>query len=60
MIVYSVSCWVDDDQADDWEKYFLEEHIDDVLSTGCFGGYRFNKALESDQGKVLFCYRLLL
>ena len=55
MIAYCVSCTIDRSIASDWEKFFLEEHLDDVLHTGCFTDYSFRKELsESEEDKVTY------
>lgn len=53
MIIYQVSCQVDSAIANQWEKYFVEHHLDDVLNTGCFTGYNFRKE-KLDKENILF------
>jgi len=54
MIKYRVECKVQKAVAEQWEKYFVETHLDDVLNTGCFTGYAFDKAIENEQDSVVF------
>ncbi len=53
MIIYQVSCKVNIDVAAKWEAYFIEQHLDDVLNTGCFTGYDFRKE-KLDEENILF------
>lgn len=53
MIVYQVTCKVNNVVAERWEKYFVEHHLDDVLNTGCFTGYDFRKEKVDDEN-ILF------
>lgn len=50
MILYNVTVKVDRDVADDWLTY-MQSHIRDVLSTGCFSGYRMCRLLEQPEGE---------
>ena len=54
MIIYSVQCIVKADSAAAWEKYFVEEHLDDVLNSGCFTAYTFKEELSESGEEVLF------
>lgn len=48
MIIYNVTIKVDATIADQWLKWLQEEHIPDVLQTGCFSGYKVVRLLEVD------------
>jgi len=54
MIKYRVECKVQKAVAEEWEKYFVEVHLDDVLNTGCFTGYVFDKTIHNDEDTVTF------
>ena len=53
MIIYQVTCKVNQSVAEHWEQYFIEQHLDDVLNTGCFTGYSFRKE-KLEQENTLF------
>jgi hypothetical protein len=48
MIVYNVTIKVDASIADAWLPWLLEEHIPDVMKTGCFSSNRVVRLLEVD------------
>ncbi|MEO1715251.1 MAG: DUF4286 family protein [Bacteroidota bacterium] len=53
--VYRVQCAVRPDLADQWEAFFREKHLDDILNTGHFTGYSFRRALEpAEDGYLIF------
>lgn len=54
MIIYSVQCKVNAASAAAWEKYFVEEHLDDVVNTGCFTGYTFKQEISDTEEELLF------
>ncbi len=41
MILYNVTVNVEDTILPEWITYMQEEHIPEVIATGCFKGYRF-------------------
>lgn len=43
MIIYSVSCTLPATLSEEWETFFLEKHLKDVVNTGYFQGYSFRK-----------------
>ncbi len=45
MIVYNVTCNVGSQMAEEWLKWMLEEHIPEVMQTGCFTEYKILKLL---------------
>jgi len=54
MIKYRVECKVQKVVAADWEEYFVETHLDDVLNTDCFTGYAFDKSIEKNEDTITF------
>ena len=45
MIVYNVTCNVGSHMAEEWLKWMQEEHIPEVMQTGCFIEYKILKLL---------------
>lgn len=54
MIVYSVSCTMQQDIADEWQQFFVEKHLKDVVNTGCFTSYSFRRLLDGIGEEVTF------
>jgi hypothetical protein len=48
MIIYNVTTKVEASIADAWLRWMQEEHIPDVMKTGCFSSYRVVRLLEVD------------
>lgn len=48
-IVYSVTVKPDSDIEEAYVAWLKNEHIDEVISTGCFDSYRFYKVLSEDE-----------
>ena len=51
MIIYNVTVKVDASIADAWLAWLLEEHIPDVMQTGCFSGNKVVRLLEVDESE---------
>ncbi len=49
MIIYNVTIKLDHSIADEWKNWMLQEHIPEVMSTGCFNKYQLVKLLETDE-----------
>jgi len=49
LIIYNVTIKVDRSIADEWLKWMQNEHIPDVISTGCFNQARILKLMEVDE-----------
>lgn len=49
MIVYSVTVSIAKPVEQEWLKYMQEEHILDVLNTGCFKEHRIMRLLQDVQ-----------
>jgi len=52
--IYQVSCTVQAEIADDWQKLYLEKHLKDVFNTGCFVKYTFKKELSDSKEMITF------
>lgn len=51
MFIYNVTINIDPSVHDEWLKYMQEEHIPDVMKTGCFVDNRMLKVLNvEDEG----------
>ena len=48
MIIYNVTIKVAASIAGEWLKWLQEEHIPDVMKSGCFSSYRVVRLLEVD------------
>jgi hypothetical protein len=48
MIIYNVTIKVESSIADNWLQWLLNEHIPDVMKTGCFVDYKVVRLLEVD------------
>lgn len=61
MYIYNVTVNIDADVHEEWLKYMKEEHIPDVMKTGCFVDNQIVKVLNvDDQGHTYsFQYRFL-
>lgn len=53
MIIYNVTIKVDYSIADNWLSWLKEEHIPEMLQTGCFTGARVLRLLEVDESDGL-------
>ena len=53
MIIYNVTSKVDHAIAEAWLEWMKNEHIPDVLSTGCFSDARILQLLETDESDGL-------
>jgi hypothetical protein len=48
MIIYNVTIKVADNIADAWLNWLLNEHIPEMMATGCFSGHKVVRLLEVD------------
>ncbi|HEY1022825.1 MAG TPA: DUF4286 family protein, partial [Flavisolibacter sp.] len=51
MIIYNVTIKVDASIADAWLAWLLEEHIPEVMQTGCFSDKKVVRLLEVDESE---------
>ncbi|HRH37205.1 MAG TPA: DUF4286 family protein [Flavobacteriales bacterium] len=54
MIVYNVTVNIDANAHSEWLEWMKEEHIPDVLSTGCFVESRMFRVLADDEGGLTY------
>ena len=47
-IIYNVTVKVEQQIAEQWLQWLLEEHIPDIMQTGCFFDYKVVRLLEVD------------
>ena len=51
MLLYNVTVGIDKDSEGEWLQYMREKHIQAVLDTGLFTGYKLYKVLhDQDEG----------
>ncbi len=48
MILYNITIKVEHSIAGSWKTWMLEEHMPEILSTGCFNSSRLLRLLEVD------------
>ena len=51
MIIYNVTIKVEESIADAWLQWLLNEHIPDVMKTGCFSSHKVVRLLEVDESE---------
>lgn len=51
MIIYNITIKVEQQIADAWLQWLLDEHIPDVLATKCFTDYKVVRLLEVDDSE---------
>ena len=51
MIIYNVTIKVEPGIADGWLRWLFDEHIPDVMNTGCFSSYKVVRLLEVDDSE---------
>lgn len=49
MIIYNVTIKVEESIASAWLDWLLNEHIPEVMSTGCFSSHKVVRLLEVDE-----------
>ena len=54
MFIYNVTCNVDEEIKDSWLKWMREEHIPQVMNTGCFTGNQILKVHTSEDDGLTF------
>tara|TARA_B100000614_G_C14289663_1_gene387234 strand:- start:7 stop:315 length:309 start_codon:yes stop_codon:yes gene_type:complete len=48
MIIYNVTCNVENEILQDWLQWMVGIHIPDVMQTGCFSEANINKVISSN------------
>ncbi len=51
MIIYSVTVTVDEKIKEEWLHYMKNEHIPDVMKTGCFTKHIFTRVIGTSEEK---------
>jgi len=51
MIIYNVTVKVEQSIAEAWLKWLLEEHLPEVMNTGCFASNKVVRLLEVDDSE---------
>ena len=51
MIIYNVSIKIDWDIAATWVAWMKDEHIPEVMGSGCFVRYQFVRLLQTDESE---------
>lgn len=51
MIIYNVTVSVEQSIAEQWLQWVFDEHISDIMSTGCFVDYRVVRLLDVDESE---------
>lgn len=54
MIIYNVTVKIDNDVHDEWIQWMRENHIPDVMNTGCFVKYEMSKVLVDDADGITY------
>lgn len=49
MIVYNITIKIEPAIEKEWIQWQKEEHIPEIMATGCFKKYQFYKLLEQDE-----------
>lgn len=49
MLIYNVTIKVDWSIHDEWVKWMLNEHLPEMVSTGCFTNSKLMRLLETDE-----------
>ena len=53
MIIYNVTIQVEKEIAEPWLQWLQQEHIPEVMHTGCFLKYQLVKLLETDESEAI-------
>lgn len=54
MIIYNVTVNVDDSIRDSWLQWMLDEHLQAVMDTGLFKGYRFTRVMVEEESGTTY------
>lgn len=58
MIVYSVTVNIEDEVHEDWFQWMKEIHIPDVMNTGLFNSYQFNRVISHNPEETGTTYNI--
>ena len=59
MVIYNVTVNVDESIQQEWIKYMREQHIPDVLKTGCFIEARFTRVMVKEEQGMTYSIQYL-
>lgn len=59
-IIYNITVQVDRSFVEDWKNYMLSKHIPEIMETGCFMAYSFNKVMVDDPSGATYALQLTL
>lgn len=59
MILYNVTAILDEEIHEDWFTWMKEQHIPEVMDTGCFISSRMLKVLDSPNEGVTYCMQYI-
>ena len=51
MIIYNVTIRIENDAASDWLRWLIDEHVPEVINTGCFTDAKILRLLETDESE---------
>lgn len=51
MLIYNVTIKVDESIATDWLQWMRQEHIPNIMNTGCFAEFKMVRLLEIDDSE---------
>lgn len=51
MLIYNVTIKVDESIATDWVQWMRQEHIPNIMDTGCFAEYKMVRLLDIDDSE---------
>ena len=54
MLVYNITIRIDPAIEDEWLNWQKEEHIPEVMASGCFTGFRMHRLLETNEDEPTF------
>jgi hypothetical protein len=53
MVIYNITIQVEIPIAEDWLSWLKEEHIPEVLQTGCFVKHQLVKLMDADESESI-------
>ncbi len=59
MILYNVTCILDEEIHSDWLNWMRTKHLQDMMDTGCFVSNRVLKVLDSPNEGVTYCVQFI-
>lgn len=50
-IIYNVTVLIDIEADDEWKSWMIENHIPEVMDTGCFESWKVSRILGADESQ---------